>query len=215
MASIATVINIALSEIGKPYVWGGNGPSDFDCSGLMCYAFQHGAGITLPRTTEAMIADPNLISVNKNQLQPGDLVFPESGHVQMYLGGGKIVEAPRPGLNVRISTLGNVAYARRVPGVGTASGTFGSGISDTTPAGTATDAGVVTDAIGGIASTIGSAIASGLMAIIKPIYILFFEWFWWGSEVLIGLALIILGFILLFRNAGAIGAIGTGIGAMS
>lgn len=117
MANASGAIAYALAQLGKPYVWGATGPNSYDCSGLM-YAAYKSIGMEIPRSTYDMLGS-RLTKVPKEQLAPGDLIFPESGHVQMYLGAGKIVEAPRPGLNVRISDVGTVWQARRVTDPGT------------------------------------------------------------------------------------------------
>ena len=86
------------TQIGRPYQWGGNGPDSYDCSGLVraCYA---SIGVNLQsRTTEAMLGDGTTIPAA--QAQPGDLVFPNSGHVLMYTGNGMVLHAPQPGENV-------------------------------------------------------------------------------------------------------------------
>jgi cell wall-associated NlpC family hydrolase len=66
---------------GLPYVYGAAGPSGYDCSGLVVAAFAH-TGITLPRTTNAMLASPLLIPVPLSQVRRGDLLFFGSGHVE-------------------------------------------------------------------------------------------------------------------------------------
>ncbi|MFJ9772704.1 C40 family peptidase [Kitasatospora sp. NPDC101157] len=107
--STESAIDYALAQLGKPYVWGGDGPSGYDCSGLVQQAYRRG-GISLPRVADDQYAATTPISAA--QLRRGDLVFwSDSGrasgihHVGLYLGGGKFVEAPRPGRTVRISTL--------------------------------------------------------------------------------------------------------------
>ncbi|MFI5987385.1 NlpC/P60 family protein [Streptomyces sp. NPDC051555] len=123
---IATAINAADDQIGLPYSWGGgdaNGPSTgsccspngssggsiigFDCSGLMLYAYAK-AGIFLPRTAAEQYAASE--PIKREQIQVGDLVFygstPENiHHVGIYVGGGQMIEAPRPGVNVRYSSI--------------------------------------------------------------------------------------------------------------
>jgi hypothetical protein len=126
-------------------------------------------GKSLPRTTEAMIADNQLLTVNKGQLQPGDLVFPNSGHVQMYLGGGKVVEAPRTGMNIRVTALGDVMTAKRVT---TPSGADWSNtpISGTVPVSDTTNVGLG-DVAGGLlglgASEISEAVGKGFTVALK------------------------------------------------
>ncbi|MFD6934638.1 C40 family peptidase [Streptomyces goshikiensis] len=109
----ANAITAALSEVGKPYVWGAEGPDAFDCSGLMQFAFAR-AGIKLPRKSEQQIGVG--VHVDKDKIQPGDLLFPHPGHVMLALGGGKLVEAPRTGLDVRVRgfKLGEIKEVRRV-----------------------------------------------------------------------------------------------------
>lgn len=107
-------INAALSKLGSAYVWGATGPSTFDCSGLMQWAYKQ-AGITLPRSSREQSTFGTAVS--RSQLQPGDLVFyytPVS-HVGMYLGDGKMVHAPTSGDVVKISPLqSQYVGARRV-----------------------------------------------------------------------------------------------------
>jgi cell wall-associated NlpC family hydrolase len=96
-------IAFAKQQLGRPYQWGGTGNPGFDCSGLVMKAWQAG-GVYLPRTTYQMAGVGTRIG--RDQLEPGDLVFSNDfGHVQLYLGGGYIIEAARPGTVVRISGL--------------------------------------------------------------------------------------------------------------
>src|SRR3954451_20730104 len=97
-------VDTALSQQGKPYVWGGAGPSSYDCSGLMLYAYA-AAGITLPHSSsmQSTMGAP----VAYSDLQPGDLVFfytPVS-HVAMYIGNGQIVQASTEGQPVAVTEL--------------------------------------------------------------------------------------------------------------
>jgi len=93
-----TAITFACRELGQPYVWGGNGPTvngGWDCSGLTKAAYA-AAGITLPRTAQDQYyAGP---PIPENQLQPGDLVYYGTSndihHVGLYLGAGKMINAP-------------------------------------------------------------------------------------------------------------------------
>ncbi|MFE5580255.1 C40 family peptidase [Kitasatospora sp. NPDC056531] len=112
--SAEAAIDYALAQLGKPYVWGGNGPSGYDCSGLVQQAYRR-SGISLPRVADDQYAATTPISAG--QLRRGDLVFwSDSGrasgihHVGIYLGAGTFVEAPRPGKTVRISTLSSGYY---------------------------------------------------------------------------------------------------------
>lgn len=106
----AVAVRAALSRLGRPYVWGASGPNQFDCSGLVQWAYAQ-AGVHLDRTTYQQINDG--IPVPRAQVRPGDLVFPHSGHVQMAIGNNLVVEAPYSGASVRISRLGNYVQIRR------------------------------------------------------------------------------------------------------
>lgn len=111
--SASAVIAEAEKFIGVPYVWGGESPSGFDCSGLMQYVF--GAeGVSLPRTAaeQQECGTP----VAKGDLQPGDLVFwgEPAYHVAMYIGNGEIIAAPHTGAYVTTMSLYPYTNARRV-----------------------------------------------------------------------------------------------------
>lgn len=106
----AQAISFARAQLGKPYVWGATGPSAYDCSGLTQAAWR-AAGVSLPRTTYTQInAGPR---VSRSQLAPGDLVFFYSGisHVGLYIGGGQMIHAPRPGAPVRIAPIDEMPFA--------------------------------------------------------------------------------------------------------
>lgn len=113
-----SVINLAMAQIGKPYVWGTKGPSSFDCSGLMNYVFKQAAGRdiggwTVPQESAGY-------SVSLSSLQPGDLLFwgaqRGSYHVALYIGDGQYIHAPQPGENVKIGSMQYYApdFAKRV-----------------------------------------------------------------------------------------------------
>ncbi|MEU6670748.1 C40 family peptidase [Streptomyces sp. NPDC046727] len=97
-------VSYAMSQVGKPYQWGAQGPSAYDCSGLTAEAWKH-AGTPIPRTSQEQWEQ--LPKVPLKELRPGDLVvyFPEATHVALYVGGGKVVQAPRPGEKVQVSPL--------------------------------------------------------------------------------------------------------------
>ena len=99
--SAQVAVDTALAQLGKPYQWGGNGPGSFDCSGLTTYAWR-AAGVSLPRSSRAQYGATTRVS--RGSLQPGDLVFYHQpiSHVALYIGGGRVVEAPNAGNVVRI-----------------------------------------------------------------------------------------------------------------
>ncbi|WP_433892419.1 C40 family peptidase [Streptomyces sp. CA-111067] len=97
-------IAYAFKQLGKPYVWGAQGPDSFDCSGLTSQAWAH-AGVTIPRTSQQQWAQ--LPRVPLSLLRPGDLVIYFSGasHVALYIGDGLVIQAPRPGAFVKVSPI--------------------------------------------------------------------------------------------------------------
>lgn len=103
-------VRAALSRLGRPYVWGATGPSQFDCSGLTQWSYAQ-AGLHLDRTTYQQIHDG--FAVPRSQVRPGDLVFPNPGHVQLAIGNNLVVEAPHAGAAVRIVPLGSNVEIRR------------------------------------------------------------------------------------------------------
>ncbi|WP_390407235.1 C40 family peptidase [Lacticaseibacillus jixiensis] len=106
-AKIAAVIKVAKAQLGKPYVWGGKGPSSFDCSGLAHYAYLNGANKEIGGYTGAQEYSGTVVSIAN--LQVGDLVFWGSRgstyHVAIYLGGNQYINAPKPGQNVQIASI--------------------------------------------------------------------------------------------------------------
>lgn len=118
----AKIIEAAKRFIGTPYSWGGGnskGPTlgigtgsypkqatttvGFDCSGLVQYAYAQ-VGIKMPRVSYGQLKQGSRTSISS--LQPGDLVgFGDGHHIAIYVGNGKIIEAPRTGLNVRVRAL--------------------------------------------------------------------------------------------------------------
>lgn len=108
---VNAAVRAALSRLGCPYVWGATGPSQFDCSGLVKWAYAQ-AGVGLHRTTYEQINDG--VPIPRSAVRAGDLVFPHAGHVQLAIGPNLVVEAPHAGAAVRISPLGADVAIRRV-----------------------------------------------------------------------------------------------------
>jgi cell wall-associated NlpC family hydrolase len=106
---------IAESKMGKPYSWGAAGPSAFDCSGLVLWAFKQ-LGVSLPHSSSAQSTMGKAVS--RGDLQPGDLVFFYSpvSHVGIYAGDGKFINAPQTGDVVKYQTVSSSAFsgARRL-----------------------------------------------------------------------------------------------------
>jgi peptidoglycan DL-endopeptidase CwlO len=101
----SSVVGIAEQYLGVKYVWGGESPAGFDCSGLVAYVYAQ-VGVSLAHYTVAQWNYPDSVSVPRNQLEPGDLVFFYGlGHVGIYVGGGNFIHAPHTGSSVRIDSL--------------------------------------------------------------------------------------------------------------
>ena len=102
-----TALKYALKQIGDRYVFGAAGMVTWDCSGLTMRAYQS-AGVSLPHSSAAQSRLGKKVSLNA--LKPGDLLFfgrPVS-HVGIYLGGGKMVHAPRSGSRVKVAPSGSL-----------------------------------------------------------------------------------------------------------
>lgn len=100
------VVQAAMAQLGKPYVWGAAGPNSFDCSGLTMYVYAR-AGVSLPHSAAAQYNIGRKVS--RSNLQPGDLVFGAHGgyigHVGIYIGNDSYIQAPQSGDVVKISRL--------------------------------------------------------------------------------------------------------------
>ena len=106
-AQVIAFLTAAESRLGMPYVWGANGPTSFDCSGLVQWSLAQ-AGVVMPRVAaDQAQAGP---AVPLSQLEPGDLLFYHTdptapgyiSHVAIYLGDGEMEQAPEPGLDVQV-----------------------------------------------------------------------------------------------------------------
>jgi peptidoglycan DL-endopeptidase CwlO len=110
------IVDTALSQRGKPYIWAAEGPGSYDCSGLVVYAFR-AAGIGVPHSSrmQSQMGTP----VSRSALQPGDLVFFYSpvSHVGIYIGNGQMVHAPTFGDVVKIAgvdSMGGYSHGMRL-----------------------------------------------------------------------------------------------------
>jgi cell wall-associated NlpC family hydrolase len=106
-AQVLTMLRAAVSRVGMPYVWGAAGPRSFDCSGLVQWSFAQ-AGLVMPRVAADQARTGPFVPVRR--LAPGDLLFYHTdptapgyiSHVAIYLGKGRMIQAPQPGQNVEI-----------------------------------------------------------------------------------------------------------------
>jgi hypothetical protein len=105
-------VNAALGKLGTPYIWGAKGPSNFDCSGLTQWAWGQ-AGVTIGPDTYTQIKQG--VATSPEDVQPGDLIFPHAGHVQMALSKDTVVHAPTPGDVVRTAPMPKQILAIRRP----------------------------------------------------------------------------------------------------
>lgn len=108
-------INKIKAQVGKPYVYGAAGPNAFDCSGLVYYCYNRTTGKYVNRSAASLAYNGRYVS--KGNLQPGDLVFFNSGtsrirHVGVYIGNGQFIHAPSPGKRVRYENLYSSYYVR-------------------------------------------------------------------------------------------------------
>ena len=108
---VQAVIDLAHKQLGKPYVWGAEGPNSFDCSGLIYYVYKNAASITLPRTSSDQYSAG--VAVSRSNLKAGDLIFSSTDgtgnitHVAIYVGDGQMIHAPRNGKNVEKVSISN------------------------------------------------------------------------------------------------------------
>ena len=108
---VQAVIDLAHKQLGKPYVWGAEGPNSFDCSGLIYYVYKNAASITLPRTSSDQYSAG--VAVSRSNLKAGDLIFSSTDgtgnitHVAIYVGDGQMIHAPRNGKNVEKVSINN------------------------------------------------------------------------------------------------------------
>ncbi|WP_267716849.1 C40 family peptidase [Streptomyces sp. CoH17] len=100
-------VEYATAQIGKPYQWGAEGPSSYDCSGLTSQAWV-AAGQAIPRTSQQQWKQ--LRHVDIKDMRPGDLIiyFDDASHVGMYVGDGSMVHAPRPGRSITLAGAGSM-----------------------------------------------------------------------------------------------------------
>jgi cell wall-associated NlpC family hydrolase len=101
-------VEFATRQLGKPYVWGAEGPGSYDCSGLTSEAWA-AAGRGIPRTSQEQWR--LLPRIDIKNMRPGDLIIyhSDASHVGMYVGNGTIIHAPRPGRHVTVAGAGSMS----------------------------------------------------------------------------------------------------------
>ena len=119
-ASVQDAVDQAIDLLGIPYRRGGTNPeAGFDCSGFVSHVFQEGIGLVLPRSSKELSKTGD--SVERTELQPGDLVFFNTmrrafSHVGIYLGNGQFIHAPRVGGRVRVEDMSESYWRKRYNG---------------------------------------------------------------------------------------------------
>jgi murein DD-endopeptidase len=105
LATRQSLLESALGQIGRPYLYGGGDGDGFDCSGLVQYVYSE-AGLSTPRTAAAQMHAGERIDLD--EAEPGDLVFfsvDRGMHVAIYIGGGRVVHAPSRGKEVGVTSV--------------------------------------------------------------------------------------------------------------
>ncbi len=113
------LVSFARKQIGDPYRAGRSGPDAFDCSGLVRYVYKQITGKTLPHYSKAQYNQAQ--KIKRSNAQPGDLVFFFQGgahHVGIYIGNGKMIDAPNAGKTVRVSPITGSWWGRSYTGMG-------------------------------------------------------------------------------------------------
>ncbi len=106
------IVNYALAQVGKPYSWAAAGPYAYDCSGLVMMALAQ-VGVRVPHQDQQILWSGQGYPVSRDNLRAGDIVWPYAGHVFVYIGNGKIVEAAGYRSGVIINNLYAFSWARR------------------------------------------------------------------------------------------------------
>ena len=112
----------AMNFLGVPYRRGGaTADRGFDCSGFTRHVFELSLGLVLPRRADEQATSAGLMSIKRDELKPGDLVFFDTlrrtfSHVGIYVGDGKFIHAPRPGGEVRVEEMGANYWSKRFTG---------------------------------------------------------------------------------------------------
>ncbi len=128
----------AMGFLGVPYRRGGNSAeTGFDCSGFVRAMYEQTVGLLLPRRAHEQAAATE--TIDRNDLQPGDLVFFNTmrsafSHVGIYVGEGKFIHSPKPGAQVRVEDMGVAYWSRRFDGARRVQATAAPAVPSTSPA---------------------------------------------------------------------------------
>ncbi len=120
--SASELVMQAMNFLGVPYRRGGNSVDEgFDCSGFTRHVFKNSIGLVLPRRSDQQAQSEGLLSVKREELKPGDLVFFNTmrrafSHVGIYVGEGKFIHAPRTGGEVRVEDMRQAYWSKRFNG---------------------------------------------------------------------------------------------------
>jgi len=112
----------AMNFLGVRYKYGGTSMvNGFDCSGFTRHIFENSIGLVLPRRADEQARSRSLLSIKKDDLKPGDLVFFNTmratfSHVGIYVGDGKFVHAPRTGAAIRVDDMREAYWSKRFTG---------------------------------------------------------------------------------------------------
>jgi cell wall-associated NlpC family hydrolase len=103
-SSAAPAVNVALAQLGKPYLWGGRGPDRFDCSGLISYAYRQASIGTPPTTSWGYPTSTKFRKISRAEVGAGDVLW-KPGHVALAVNNSQLVEAPHTGAVVRTGSI--------------------------------------------------------------------------------------------------------------
>ena len=127
----------AMNFLGVRYKYGGTSAENgFDCSGFTRHIFEMSVGLVLPRRADEQARSSSLLSIKKDELKPGDLVFFNTmratfSHVGIYVGDGKFVHAPRTGAAIRVDDMREAYWSKRFTGARRAAEAHGAAESET------------------------------------------------------------------------------------
>ena len=113
--SAAAVVSLAKKQLGIKYTWGGADPlTGFDNVGFVVYCFKKAVGINLPHCYDCFFSTKLGTGVTKNNLKPGDLIFPNDHHVGICISNTQYIHAPQSGKVVKISNITSFYMGRRI-----------------------------------------------------------------------------------------------------